>query len=247
MAHYQQQRFVQIVAERLPQFFRGTRVLEVGSWDANGSVRHRFTDCDYTGADVAAGPGVDVVCPGQDLAYPDGHFDVVMSLECFEHNPQWQATFRNMLRMLRPGGLCLVTCACIGRGEHGTARRAANASLTAIEGHHAHYVNLRKSDIAGAADLQAAFGEAQRLFYNPYFYDLYFLGIKRPNEGGIPPALVQEIEDITEAEPPGLARRLNVFLTFWGTYALATALGERRYHDFKYAARRTLRKLGAKR
>lgn len=247
MAHYQQQRFVEVVAAGLPQFFRGTRVLEVGSWDANGSVRHRFTDCDYAGADIAAGPGVDVVCPGQDLSWPDGYFDVVMSLECFEHNPQWQDTLRNMLRMLRPGGLCLVTCACIGRGEHGTARRAANASLTAIAGHQDHYVNLRKADLEAAVDLQAEFGQAHRLFYNPYFYDLYLLGIKRPNDGTLAPEMLEEIQGITEAEPPGVARRLNVFLTFWGTYALATVLGERRYHDFKFGARGVLRRLGAKR
>lgn len=247
MAHYQQQRFVEIVAHHLPHFFRGGRVLEVGSWDANGSVRHRFSGCEYVGADVAPGPGVDLVCPGQDLSFPDEHFDVVMSLECFEHNPHWRETFRNMLRMLKPGGLCIVTCACIGRGEHGTRRRAADASLTALADHDDHYANLRRSDLAAAAVLPGVFGEAFHLAYNPYFYDLYFVGVKRPTQASLPPELLREVRTITEATSPGPTRRLNVHLTFWGTYAFARTLGEKRYHDFKYRARLALRRLGSRR
>jgi SAM-dependent methyltransferase len=246
MAHYQQQRFAEIVAGKLAQFFRGTRVLEVGSWNATGTVRDRFTDCDYTGVDVAPGPCVDRVCPGQDLDYPDGHFDVVISMECFEHNPAWRETFRNMVRMLRPGGLCIVTCACIGRGEHGTSRRAAHSSLTVLTGSE-HYTNLRKSDLAAAVDLRGVFGDAWGLFYNMYFYDLYFVGLKRPAEGSLPEDLVREVRAITEEKPPALGRRLNVFATFWLTYAFASLLGERRYHDFKFSARRALRRIGSTR
>lgn len=245
MAHYQQQRFVELIAEKLPQFFRGTRVLEVGSWDANGSVRHRFTGAQYIGADVASGPGVDLVCPGQELAFPDGHFDVVMSLECFEHNPAWRETFRNMIRMLRPGGLCMITCASIGRGEHGTPRRAAGSSLTTLSGS-THYANLRKEDLAEAVDLKAELADF-RLFYNPYFHDLYLVGVKRPSDGPLPVDLVRAVEGITEARAPSLARRLKVHLNFALTYAFARLVGERRYHDFKFSARRTLRRLGSAR
>src|SRR5690606_19424692 len=104
-------------------FFRGTRVLEVGSLDLNGSVRSNFSGCDYLGIDVAAGPGVDLVCQGQDYDAPDGSFDVVTSCEAMEHNPYWRETFANMLRLCRPGGLILMTCATTGRGEHGTTRK----------------------------------------------------------------------------------------------------------------------------
>lgn len=245
MAHYQQQRFVEIVAENLPHFFQGSRVLEVGSWDANGSVRHRFSGCEYIGADVAPGPGVDLVCPGQRLDFSDGYFDVVMSLECFEHNPEWRATFKNMVRMLRPGGLCIVTCACIGRGEHGTQRRAPNSSLTVLTDTKDHYANLRKADLMGEG-LADEFGASYRLFYNRYFYDLYFVGVKWPG-GQIPMTLEREVRSITEEGADSLGRRLNVLLTFWGTYLFARLLGERRYHDFKFGARQMLRRLGSRR
>ena len=81
-----------------------------------------FSNCEYIGVDIAEGPGVDVVCKGQNLQYESAAFDVVVSCECFEHNPFWKETFTNMVRMLKPGGICLITCATLGRKEHGTKR-----------------------------------------------------------------------------------------------------------------------------
>ena len=83
MAHYQQLKFVELVSEKLPQFFKARSVLEVGSWIANDSVRKFFVDCQYVGADVAQGPGVDIVCPGEALKFADASFDVVVSGDSF--------------------------------------------------------------------------------------------------------------------------------------------------------------------
>lgn len=122
MAHKQQQIFIQIIKTSFPQYFAGTRVLEIGSLDINGSARGHFDAKEYIGLDVGPGPGVDVVCQGQEYSEPDGSFDVVLSCETMEHNPFWRETFENMLRLCRPGGLVLMTCASTGRPEHGTKR-----------------------------------------------------------------------------------------------------------------------------
>ena len=122
MAHPQQAEYFDAVRALYPQHFERARVLEVGSLDINGSVRDLFRDCDYTGVDLQPGPGVDLACPGHLLAFPSGHFDTTISAECFEHNPFWRETLANMLRMTRPGGLVLVSCATTGRKEHGTSR-----------------------------------------------------------------------------------------------------------------------------
>lgn len=122
MSHKEQLDFVAAVKEKHPEFFTGKRVLEVGSLNINGTVRDFFTDCDYIGCDLGEGEGVDIVCAGQDLDFPDNSFDVVLSCECFEHNPAYQETLRNMVRMLKPGGLLFFTCATTGRPEHGTTR-----------------------------------------------------------------------------------------------------------------------------
>lgn len=122
MAHPAQQEFCHDVKLRFPDFFHKTRVLEVGSRDINGSVREAFSDSDYTGIDAEPGNGVDQVCLGHEFEAPAQSFDVVCSLETFEHDPHAPQTVANMLKLLRPGGLFFMTCAGEGRKEHGTRR-----------------------------------------------------------------------------------------------------------------------------
>ena len=178
MAHFQQRKFVAEVRSRFPEFFERAKVLEVGSWTYNDTIRTLFHSCDYVGSDVAGGPDVDLVVPGQDLGFPTGHFDVVISCECFEHNPFWLETFLNMARMLRPGGLFVLTCASTGRGEHGTSRTSPGASLTAVAQHTDYYQNLSKRDFERRVTLENHF--SHHLFMtNLYSKDLYFVGFKR--------------------------------------------------------------------
>jgi SAM-dependent methyltransferase len=174
MAHPQQQAFVAAVRAAFPAFFVGTRVLEVGSLDINGSVRAHFAGGDYVGLDVGPGPGVDVVCQGQDYAAPDGSFDVVLSCETMEHNPYWRETFANMVRLCRPGGLVLMTCATTGRAEHGTRRTTPkDAPLIAWE----YYGNRTAADFRRAFDLRGIFSVSM-FCTDLSFCDLFFAGFR---------------------------------------------------------------------
>ena len=146
MAHADQLTFFATARDHFPAFFSGTRVLEVGSLDINGSIRHLAKDCEYLGIDLGPGPGVDVISAGQDYDAADDSFDVVLSGECMEHNPDWVATVQNMIRMLRPGGLFLLSCAAPGRPEHGTPRSTPHTSpITASRGQN-YYLNLSYAD-----------------------------------------------------------------------------------------------------
>jgi SAM-dependent methyltransferase len=174
MAHAQQQAFVSVIKAAFPGFFHGGRVLEIGSLDINGSVRKHFADCDYIGLDVGPGPGVDVVCQGQDYAAPAGSFDVVISCETMEHNPFWHETFCNMLRLCRPGGLVLMTCASPGRAEHGTRRTTPeDAPLVDWD----YYSNRKAADFTGSIDLRTQL--AVWMFCTDIsFCDLFFAGFR---------------------------------------------------------------------
>jgi SAM-dependent methyltransferase len=175
MAHPSQLDFVARVKARFPERFAGRRVLEVGSLDINGSVRSFFEHCDYVGIDVAAGPGVDLVCQGQDYDGPDDAFDTVISCEVMEHNPHWADTLRNMVRVCRPGGLIVMTCATLGRKEHGTARTTPGASPLTVGLGWNYYRNLTARDFRRARATQGAtcvFGSDWTS------YDLYMVGIK---------------------------------------------------------------------
>lgn len=184
MSHQAQWAFVEIVSERLKPHFNDCSVLEVGSLDLNGSVRRFFQNCRYIGIDVGSGAGVDVVCQGQDYDAPDNSFDTVISCEAMEHNPYWKATFLNMCRVCRPGGLVLMTCATTGRPEHGTSRTTpANSPLT-VELGWDYYKNLSAQDFLREIDFNSTF--SHHLFsVNWGSYDLYFVGIK--NDHTAPP------------------------------------------------------------
>lgn len=176
MAHPEQQAFVQRVKEQFPWAFDNASVLEVGSLDINGSVRQFFDAKRYVGVDIGEGPGVDVVCKGHE--YKDRkRFDCVISCECFEHNPHWVETFRNMVRLTRTGGLVVFSCATTGRSEHGTSRTCAWASpLTVAQGWD-YYRNLTEQDFRNEFDIDVMFS-SYAFEVNPASSDLYFWGIK---------------------------------------------------------------------
>jgi SAM-dependent methyltransferase len=88
----------------------GTRVLDVGSYDVNGTLRPAApAGCRYVGLDIAEGPGVDVVLTDPEtFPFEDGSFDMVVSTSCFEHDPLYWLSFMEMVRVVRPGGTLYV-------------------------------------------------------------------------------------------------------------------------------------------
>lgn len=102
---------------------RGRAVIEVGSYDVNGSVRGdivRHRPQLYIGTDITAGPSVDRVVACEDLVGEFGgdSFDVVVSAEMLEHAADWQACVENMVTLLRPGGLLVLTTRSPGMPYH---------------------------------------------------------------------------------------------------------------------------------
>lgn len=103
---------------------RGKSVLEVGSCDVNGSPRAVVVPLEpgsYVGVDFQAGPGVDRVVDAGRLveAFGEGSFDLVISTEMLEHALDWRSAVRSMKRVLKPGGLLVVTARGPGFPYHG--------------------------------------------------------------------------------------------------------------------------------
>jgi hypothetical protein len=177
MAHWEQQLFVQSVKASFPSFFKGGRIIEIGSLDINGTVRGFFEEpAEYIGVDLGPGRGVDVVCEGQDYDGATNSFDVAISVECFEHNPHWKATFLNMVRMVRDEGLVVMTCATTGRPEHGTSRSDAGSSPLTVGKGWEYYKNLTEADFREAFDMNSMF-EDYCFNVNTNSHDLYFWGL----------------------------------------------------------------------
>lgn len=179
MAHQAQQAFFSKVKEKLPYFFTNKKILDVGSLDLNGNNLSLFTNCDYIGIDIGEGRNVTLVCIAHEYDAPDGYYDTIICGEVFEHDMHYEKTITNIIRMLRPGGLFLFSCASIGRPEHGTRRTSiSDAPFLDKQGEWGdYYKNLTKGDIEKIKGFIEAFPDGVFEF-NPTACDLYFFGIK---------------------------------------------------------------------
>jgi hypothetical protein len=94
-----------------------TIVLDFGGADVNGSYREVFShNCyRYLGADVAAGPGVDIVLVDPyRIPLADSSVDIVVCGQAFEHCEFFWRAFEEMVRVLRPDGFIFLIAPSAG-------------------------------------------------------------------------------------------------------------------------------------
>jgi SAM-dependent methyltransferase len=180
MAHPQQTDFCLSVKKKFPSYFKGGWVLDIGSLDINGNNQYLFENAGYIGVDLLPGKNVDFTSKAHELQFPDSSFDVIISTECFEHDPYYELSIINIVRMLKPGGLFLFTCATTGRPEHGTRRTTPDdAPFTQSFGNWGdYYKNLEAHHIEKAIDCEACFQQYEFLTQHET-HDLYFWGLKQ--------------------------------------------------------------------
>ena len=171
--------FVKETKNIQPSFFSNTRVLEIGSRSVTNqpSIRQLFNNCDYTGVDISDGLNVDVVSKGHEFK-SNQLFDIVISCECFEHDPFWVLTIQNMIDHLKWNGMLIFTCASTNRSEHGT-RRTTKSDAPLLDGDWAdYYKNLDETDIRNIPGFIDYFKEIT-FEVNHSHKDLQFFGIKK--------------------------------------------------------------------
>lgn len=180
--HPEAREFLQHAKNQFSTFFTCVEVLDVGSGDINGNNRSMFCDrCVYHGNDVAPAKNVTIVSRTKDLPFHDEQFDVVVSSECFEHDPEHTESFQKIFKMLKPGGMFLFTCASTDRPEHGTRRTSkmdSYGTINKIEDMQDYYKNLTIDDVDTCLNLKESFSSF-RSYYNRRAKDLYFIGFKK--------------------------------------------------------------------
>lgn len=96
------------------QVLRGAElgILDVGSYDVNGTYKPLFAQPGwrYTGADMVAGPNVDLVLPPKYnwTAIPDNRYDVVISGQILEHVTAPWLMVKEIARVCKPGGMIFI-------------------------------------------------------------------------------------------------------------------------------------------
>lgn len=178
--HPQATHFLAFCQQNFPEYFKNKTVLDVGAGDINGNSRHLFTGCEYIANDVCEAPNVSVVSYTKDLSFNSGHFDTIISSECFEHDCEYEQSFLKIYDMLKEGGLFCFTCASTDRPEHGTRRTSPQDSYGTIAGHENmadYYKNLTMVDMNEVLDVNKSFS-SWKAYYNYFTKDLYFIGFK---------------------------------------------------------------------
>jgi hypothetical protein len=101
---------------------KGLDVLEVGSYDVNGSVRPYLESLQprrYLGVDAEMGPSVDRVVDCEKLTTEvAGLWDLVISTEMLEHVRDWQTCIEQLVEKVKPVGLLLITTRSPGFPYH---------------------------------------------------------------------------------------------------------------------------------
>lgn len=180
MAHPEQVTFCKSVQALHPSFFSNRLVLDIGSLDINGNNHYLFDNCMYIGVDLKPGKNVDIVSKGHELKFPDESFDLIISTECFEHDYYYKKTLPNILRMIKPGGMFMFSCATTGRPEHGTRMTTPeDAPFMSDFGEWGdYYKNLDENDIREVIDIEKIF-EIFNFSINKNSHDIYFWEIKK--------------------------------------------------------------------
>lgn len=86
------------------RYFIHGDVLEVGSYNVNGSIRTEFNGNPYTGVDIVTGPGVDHLIPQFGAWHLDKKFDLVISLNTLEHCLEPWQVFGNCANHVKQDG-----------------------------------------------------------------------------------------------------------------------------------------------
>lgn len=105
--------WLRTIAKPHVEALRPAKVLELGSYNVNGSARDALQEpyMEWIGVDYAAGPGVDVVMDAEDylLTQNPASTDMIVCCEMLEHTPNPLLIVDLCHEVLVPGGLFIIT------------------------------------------------------------------------------------------------------------------------------------------
>ena len=121
MNHYDLQRRLEVIFDELlrGKNLAGCRLLDAGCGTGYFSRRSLASGADVVSVDIGVnllkearkkGVKKPVASDVTRLAFADDTFDVVISSECIEHTPSPETAVAELTRVLRPGGIFVVTC-----------------------------------------------------------------------------------------------------------------------------------------
>lgn len=180
MSHQAQKDYFKFIKNKFPFHFKNKKVLDIGSLDINGCNRELFIDCDYYGLDIGPGKNVDIVSLAHEYNAPDQSYDVLVSGNAFEHDMHFPKTLKNMIRLLKSGGLMFFSCAGKDYPEHGTRSKSPSSCPLTMqdEAWKDYYKNVTEEWVREIICVEDYFSPFEFEYYAKS-KDLRFWGIKK--------------------------------------------------------------------
>ena len=160
------------------------KILDIGSMNIGGSLKDYCpSTVEYTGVDIEAGEGVDIVLDDPYLfPFKEKSFDIIVTSSTFEHNQMFWLTFCEMSRVLKDGGYMYINAPSNGAfhqypydnwrfyPDAGVAlEKWANRNgyqINIVES----FISFRKSDLWN--DFVMIFQRGKYIRQRPYLYEL---------------------------------------------------------------------------
>jgi hypothetical protein len=118
--HYNNRLWLSELKRDNPEWFNGTRVLELGSGGAEPFIRELFVNpTEYVGVDIVPGPTVDVVADAATVDFGISRFMPVMCFSLLEHAPNWRECLTNGTKYVEQGGVMVGCHGAEGNQHHG--------------------------------------------------------------------------------------------------------------------------------
>jgi hypothetical protein len=220
MSHLQQKIFVKHAINLINSKIAIESVLEIGSYDNNGSIRSIFpNNIDYLGLDLTEGPNVDMVYDGYNLNL-NKKFTLTICSEVFEHDVNWQNTFKNMINHSENNGFLVFTCASRGRPEHGTKRTNPNDSPGTQAIGSNYYKNLTEKDFRKFFNLDSIF-KSHFFYFEKTSMDLYFIGSFVKNLDDDFNSFINKYKKDLENKTNEIKKTRNIYLSFLAHFILS--------------------------
>jgi SAM-dependent methyltransferase len=92
-------------------------VVDVGSYDINGTYKSLFPDAKYIGADISSGPNVDIIINSEEWNKLK-NVDVVISGQTLEHAEDIPSLMLSIFNILKIGGIACIIAPSQGPPHH---------------------------------------------------------------------------------------------------------------------------------
>lgn len=85
---------------------KDAKILDIGCGDM--PYKHYFQGA-YLGVDHDKNSKADIICDSTHIPLPDSNFDAIITTQTLEHTADVPGTLREILRLLKPGGVCFIS------------------------------------------------------------------------------------------------------------------------------------------